>query len=293
MRSSGVSASSLSPAAWLAALLPSLVPNQPLQPKGGGPPTVAATVLAEYPHDPYAFTQGLHYEPRTQTLLESTGLYGGSTCRRVDIKSGKVLACEHLEPDHFGEGLSVDGTTLLQLLWRVGLCLVRDATTLRCRRVLPLPIGMREGWGLTSDGAGAFWASDGSSTLHELDARSLEVRRTVQVRVGGRALPSINDLQWVDGILLANIWRQDRLAAIDPDTGEVRAFVDLSNLLPPGERRRLGPEEVLNGIAYDPSGGGAEDASEDGGGDMMGGCLYVTGKCWPKLFKVRLPRLVM
>ena len=110
---------------------------------------------------------------------------------------------------------------------------------------------------------------------------------------GRRPLRDINDLQWVDGILLANIWRQDRLAAIDPDTGEVRAFVDLSNLLPPGERRRLGPEEVLNGIAYDPSGGGAEDASEDGGGDMMGGCLYVTGKCWPKLFKVRLPRLVM
>ena len=238
-------------------------------------PTLECTVLGTYPHDCSAFCQGLHYERETKTLLESTGMYGESTCRRVDISSGRVREQEWLDRRMFGEGLSVHGDTCVQLLWREGLCLLRDAATLAFREAVPLPRGMREGWGLTSDGAGTFYASDGSSTLHELDAASLKVKRTVRVTVDGNELTYINDLQWVDGLVWANVWRDDRIAAIDPQSGEVRGFVDLSRLLTPEERNRLNSEEVLNGIAHDPN----------------GDCMYVTGKNWPKLFKIAVPRL--
>jgi len=209
-------------------------------------------------------------------------MYGQSSCRRVDIKTGRVLQLEHLDNRLFGEGITVHGDTCVQLLWREGLCLLRDAATLELRETVPLPRGMREGWGLTSDGAGTLYASDGSSTLFELDGTSLSVKRTVRVRVpndvddsSGRELAYINDLQWVDGVIWANIWRQDRLVAIDPRSGEVRGFVDLSNLLTADERMRLGYEEVLNGIAHDPE----------------NDCMYVTGKNWPKLFKIETPSL--
>ena len=283
-----------SPAAWLAALA-SLVPAPAAR-------TVQPNVLASYPHDTSAFTQGLHYERRTKTLLESTGLYGSSTVRRVEIASGRVLRQVDLEKEYFGEGVSVDdaSNTCVQLSWRERLCFVRDASTLEPSRVEPLPQGMREGWGLTSDGKGAFWASDGTSILHELDGASLAVRRRVRVRlpsgggfggamgfggfpgVGGlgRELNYINDLQWVDGMLWANVWGQERLACIDPTSGIVRGFADLSLLLTPDERRRLSAEDVLNGIAYDPEGGGKGR-----------GCLYVTGKNWPRLFKIAMPSI--
>ena len=262
-------------------------------------PTVNGIVLASYPHDPTAFTQGLHFEQHSGQLLESTGMYGRSTCRRVKIENGAVTQSEALEPAWFGEGLSVvaDGTNtnLVQLLWQEGLCLLRDARSLLLREVLPLPTGMRAGWGLTNDDNGALWASDGSATLFELDGASLEVTRTVTVHLPGglsggsgnpfgggertgRKLYRINDLQWVNGQIWANIWGEDRIACIDPSCGEVRGFVDLSDLLTPSERRSLGYEEVLNGIAYDPR-----------GGDDGRGCLYVTGKNWPRLFKIAMP----
>ena len=276
---------SSAPTSWLAALA-SLVPAP-------AAPTCQPAVLASYPHDRTAFTQGLHFERRTNTLLESTGLYGASTVRRVEIGSGRVLRQVELGARYFGEGVSVDdaSNTCVQLSWRERVCLVRDAATLEASRIEPLPRGMREGWGLTSDGAGAFWASDGTSTLHELDGASLAVRRRVRVRLPGgggpggggfgRELSYINDLQWVDGMLWANLWGQERLACIDPSSGLVRGFADLSLLLTADERRSLTAEDVLNGIAYDPRGDGKDGR----------GCLYVTGKNWPRLFKIALPRI--
>jgi glutamine cyclotransferase len=280
------------------AALSSLVPPS-------SPPTVGYSLLATYPHDTSAFTQGLHYEPRTRTLLESTGLYGESSVRRVNIESGRVLHRSDLPRHHFGEGLTVvRDAVVVQLLWREGLCLLHAADTLAFQRTAPLPRGMREGWGLTADGKGALYASDGSNQLYILDEDTLEVRRTVPVHVAGRCasgdrardlslphrcsanvrwsilhssspLRNINDLQWVRGEIWANLWREDRLACIDPDSGAVRSFVDLSPLLSPAERQFLGVEECLNGIAY------------DAGNDE----LFVTGKCWPKLFKLRVPAM--
>ena len=228
MRTGGGGGGAAGLIAALAALVP---PQEPL-------PTFSYTLLDTFPHDTASFTQGLHFEQKTGTLLESTGLYGDSCVRRVDIPSGRPL-CEGRLADHwFGEGLAVLGDTCFQLLWREGLCLLHSADELTLKRTVPLPRGMREGWGLTTAGEGTLYASDGTSTLHVLD-ENLEVTRTVSVRAGGRPLHYINDLQFVRGEIWANIWSEDRLAIIDAHTGEVRGFVDLSPLLTVAERRTL------------------------------------------------------
>jgi len=242
------------------------------------PPTYTHRVLGTFTHDARAFTQGLYYEPERGTLIESTGLYGQSSARRVELRSGRVLKRVPAESDQwFGEGIApCDGGLALQLLWRERMCLVRDASSLALQATLPMPRTMREGWGLTHDGRGSLYASDGSDTLHVLSSNVkgdvLKVERTVRVTAGGKPLYYINDLQWIRGEIWANIFRQDRLAVIDPQSGAVRCFVDLSGLLLPSERRRLGYEEVLNGIAH----------------DAKGDRLFVTGKCWPKLFEIEV-----
>jgi glutaminyl-peptide cyclotransferase len=256
--------------ATLSSLAASFVPREQ-------PPTYRHRVRATFSHDPSAFTQGLYYEAGRDTLLESTGLYGASSARRVDLRSGRVLEYHALPDEWFGEGLAVaTGGMALQLLWREGVCLVRDAKTLALRRTLPMPAGMREGWGLTSDDRGTLYASDGTSTIHvlggNLEGDAIEVKRTVEVTAAGRPLADINDMQWIHGELWANLFRQDRLAVIDPLSGAVRCFVDLSGLLGREDRQQLGYEEVLNGIAH----------------DARGDRLFVTGKCWPKLFEIEV-----
>ena len=193
--------------------------------------------------------------------------------RRVEIESGRAMLTSLLTPECFGEGLAVVGDSIVQLLWRENACLVHGLKELEFRRALPLPNGMREGWGLTTDDAGKLYASDGTDTLHVLDARTLEVLRRIKVRstggpLGSRPVSNLNDLQWVRGEIWANLWYEDRLAVIDPESGNVRGYINLEALLSPKERRSLrSQEECLNGIAYD------ADADE----------LYVTGKCWPKV----------
>jgi glutamine cyclotransferase len=247
-----------------------------------GPPTYSAVVVNSFPHDPSAFTQGLHMDPQGSTLIESTGLYGQSTVRRVDLVSGRVLQSERLHSSWFGEGLTVQAGRCIQLLWREGLALVRDPDTLKLRETLPLPPGIAEGWGITGDGRGSLFISDGTSTLHELDEHTFEVKRRLGVKANGRELPALNDLQWVHGEIWANLWHEEKLAVIQPSDGSVRCFVDLQNLLSPAERRALGggsdalrEEAVLNGIAYD------EGARR----------LFVTGKCWPTIFEIETEAL--
>jgi glutaminyl-peptide cyclotransferase len=239
--------------------------------KSSWPPTYSFNVLKSFPHDPSAFTQGLYFEPGG-TLIESTGLYGSSSIRRVDIETGQVQQIERLPHDWFGEGLTVFGDKCVQLLWREGLMILRDPQSFEIRRTLPLPRGIREGWGATTDGAGSIYVSDGTSSLHVLSADTLEVVRTVKVRAGGRELRYVNELQWVRGEVWANIYGDDRLAAIDPQSGEVRCFVDLEPILSPEERWRCHAEAVLNGLAY--------DAEQDR--------LFVTGKLWPKLYEIEV-----
>lgn len=240
------------------------------------PPMYEGRVLETYSHDPAAFTQGLHYDPGSNTLLESTGMYGRSSIRRVQPESGRVIQQKNLPRSVFGEGCAVCDGTLFQLSWREGICMLRDPESFKFQRTLPLPDEMQEGWGLTADEAsGKLYASDGSSAIFVLDGQTLLVERAIQVRAGGKLLRRINDLQWVRGEIWANVWYTDMLAVINPETGNVRCFVDLSQLLTSKERSRLKPDYCLNGIAWD-------DAGER---------LFVTGKCWNKLMQIEVPDL--
>lgn len=225
-------------------------------------PEVPWRLLAERPHDPDAFTQGL--VAHGGVLLESTGLYGESSVRRVEPATGRVLQRVALPDRYFGEGLTVHGGRAVQLTWLEQRVLFWSPGALAAR-------GSRayawEGWGLTTDGTSLI-ASDGSDTLRFLDPVTFAERRSVAVRDGSIAVDRLNELEYRDGIVWANVWPSDRIALIDPGTGRVRGWLDMARL-----RARLGGRgEVLNGIARDP----------------VTGRMAVTGKLWPRLFAVRL-----
>ncbi|MDW8352179.1 MAG: glutaminyl-peptide cyclotransferase [Anaerolineae bacterium] len=221
------------------------------------------TVVRTYPHDPEAFTQGLVYADGV--LYESTGLYGRSSLRRVALETGAVLQRRDLSAEHFGEGLALFDGRLIQLTWQNNLGFVYDAQTFDLLRTWTYPT---EGWGLTHDGTHLIM-SDGSATLRFLDPRSFAVLRELPVTDGGQPVVRLNELEYVNGEVFANVWQTDWVARIDPRTGHVRGWIDLSGLLTPEERQVA---DVLNGIAY----------------DAQGDRLFVTGKLWPKLFEITL-----
>ena len=230
----------------------------------GGVPVYGYEVVNTFPHDPEAFTQGLVYHDGA--LLESTGQYGESTLRRVELKTGKVLKQIEVAEQFFAEGLALLNGKLYQLTWQNKRGFVYDAGTFEKTGEFPYT---GEGWGLTRD-ADSLILSDGTDRLRFIDPADYRVRRTITVTDGGRAVTQLNELEYVKGEIFANVWHQNRVARIDPQTGRVRGWIDLSGLLEPGD---ISDEEaVLNGIAYDES------------GDR----LFVTGKLWPKLFEVRL-----
>lgn len=236
------------------------------------PPTHTMRVLNTFPHDGSAFTQGLCFDTASGTLLESTGLYGGSSVRRVELHNGRVLQLESLPRNQFGEGLTLHRGRCVQLLWHGGKGLVRDPSTFAVRHQFDLPAGVDQGWGLTHDNGDELFLSDGSPFIYVLDAATFALRRRLSVRVGSRPLRNINELQYIRGELWANLWGADRLAVIDAASGRVRRYVDCTALMSPAERRQLSDpnEHVLNGIAHDP----VRDR------------LFVTGKCWPRLFQI-------
>lgn len=221
-------------------------------------------VVASFPHDPAAFTQGLLFADGV--LYESTGGYGRSSLRRVDLTTGRVLAKTDLPAHLFGEGITVWGDEVIQLTWRAGLGLRYDRARLTRRGTFPV---VGEGWGLTDDGT--HWIqSDGSATLRWLDPRDGREVRRVQVTERGVPVPRLNELEYIDGEVWANIWLRDELIRIDPASGRVRSRVDLRDLWPTRERPHQ--DAVLNGIAHDPA----------------SGRLFVTGKHWPRLFEIEL-----
>ncbi len=233
------------------------------------PPVYGYRVVAEYPHDPQAFTQGLVYPPdEAGVLYESTGLYGRSSLRKVELETGRVLRIHYLEPRYFAEGLALWDDALIQLTWREGTGFVYDRETFELRRTFRYET---EGWGLASDvEARRLILSDGSSTLYFLDPETFSIVGRVPVSAKGRPVRLLNELEVIRRLVWANVWQTDRIAVIDPKTGRVGAWLDLSGLLPEGAR--TGREDVLNGIAY--------DARNDR--------LFVTGKLWPKLFEIEL-----
>ena len=217
-----------------------------------------------YPHDPEAFTQGLVFFDGF--LYESTGLYGKSSLRKVDLETGAVLKLQTLSPDVFGEGLTLWQRQLIQLTWRSGIAFAYDLDSLQ--RVGEFHY-RTEGWGLAHNGQSLIM-SDGSALLRFLDPDTFSEIRRIEVIDEGVPVRNLNALAYVKGDIFANIWRQDAIAMISPTTGRVRGWIDLSKL-----RKAIGPSrnaEVLNGIAY--------DAARDR--------IFVTGKYWPKLFEIKL-----
>ncbi len=229
-----------------------------------GVPVYTYRVKKTYPHDPLAFTQGLVYGDGI--LYESTGLRGRSSLRRVALETGKVLQRTSLLPMYFGEGIAVFHHRIYQLTWTSGVGFVYDRKSLTLQREFHYGI---EGWGMTHDETSLI-VSDGSSNLYFWDPETLLETRHITVRDGGKIVPNLNELEYIDGEIYANIWQEDRIARISPETGKVLAWIDLAGLLTDAERS--GEEDVLNGIAYDP----------------VGKRLFVTGKLWPKLFEIEL-----
>ena len=227
-------------------------------------PVLTATVVARYPHDAGAFTQGLIW--RDGGLYESVGQPGRSEVRRVRLADGTVLARAPIPATQFGEGLAAHGDELISLTWKDGVAHRWAARTLKRRGTSRYP---GEGWGLASDGRRLI-LSDGTPTLRFLDPGTFADRGRVSLTLRGRPLPDVNELEFVDGALLANVWHTPYLVRIDPGSGKVTALVDLSPIV--REVAATDPEAVLNGIAWDPA----------------RRRLFVTGKLWPTLFEIRL-----
>ncbi|HUR21726.1 MAG TPA: glutaminyl-peptide cyclotransferase [Vicinamibacterales bacterium] len=228
-------------------------------------PVQTFTVVQSYPHDPGAFTQGLVFA--NGEFYESTGLNGESSVRRVEIASGKVLQSRPVDKQYFAEGLALVGDALVQLTWQHKLGFVYDRKTMAPRKTFAYKT---EGWGLAYDVKGGLVLSDGSDTLFFLDPKTYRVVRTVRVTDAGRPVPQLNELEWIEGEIWANVWQTDRIARVNPRTGAVNAWVDLTLLWP--QARRSPPADVLNGIAYDPA----------------GKRIFVTGKKWPRVYEIKI-----
>jgi len=227
-------------------------------------PTYTFDVVNVYPHDPAAFTQGLQWHDNR--LFESTGQVGTSGLREVDLASGRVIRQQPLEQPHFGEGMVILGDQLYQLTWQSGKAFTYDWKTFTRTGSFTYD---GEGWGLTTDGESLIM-SNGSSSLVWRDPKTFAVTKTLAVTDRGTPVAAINELEWVKGEIWANVWQSDSIARIDPNTGVVLGWIDLTNILP--KMDRTGNEDVLNGIAY--------DAAKDR--------IFVTGKLWSKLYEISL-----
>jgi glutaminyl-peptide cyclotransferase len=227
-------------------------------------PVARYQVVHVYPHDPQAFTQGIAFADGV--LYEGTGLNGRSTVRTVKLENGEVLKVHKVAEQYFGEGIAVWRDRIFELTWRSGTGFIYDRNTLE--RVGTFTYA-GEGWGLTHDGARLIM-SDGSAFLRFLDPDTQRETGRVQVRDGGVPVEHLNELEFVKGEVLANVWQTERVVRIDPKTGRVLGWIDFAGLLSPGDAAR--GVDVMNGIAY--------DAANDR--------LFVTGKLWPRLFEVRI-----
>lgn len=219
-------------------------------------------VVKAYPHDTGSYTQGLFWHDGS--LYESTGLNGKSTFRKVDLQSGQALTKLPFNRKYFVEGSVILGDKLYILTWTNKVVFIYDATTLEYRSTYSYP---REGWGLTTDGKSLI-SSDGSSRIYFLTPE-LKFERSINVTLNGRAVRYLNELEWIDGRIWANVYTTDTIVIINPDTGIVEATVDCEGLLP--ERLRTSDTDVLNGIAVDSD-----------------GRIFLTGKNWPELYEVKL-----
>ena len=219
-------------------------------------------LVKAYPHDRNAFTQGLIYEDGV--LYESTGLYGSSTLRRVELETGTTTQVYPLPNQFFGEGITIFDDKIIQLTWRSNRGFVYDKHTFDLLQEFTYPT---EGWGITYDGSRLIM-SDGTATLYFLDPETFERIDQVEVRDIDPVI-KLNELEYIQEEIYANIWREEKIAIISPSTGQVTGWVNLEGIQ---ESENLGTEDVLNGIAY----------------DAQGDRLFVTGKRWSQLYEIDL-----
>ncbi|MFA6229137.1 MAG: glutaminyl-peptide cyclotransferase [Rhodanobacter sp.] len=228
-------------------------------------PIYGYKIVHVYPHDTSAYTEGLFY--RDGYLYESTGEQGESTVRKVQLETGKVLQTHDVPSQYFGEGIVDWKGKLVQLTWKSETGFVYDLDGFKLQHTFSYP---GEGWALTRDSK-HLYMSDGSSVLRILDPDTLKATGSITVMANGVPVTNLNELEWVKGEIYANIWLTNRIARIDPATGQVVGWIDLTGLFDVNRLPEPG-NDVLNGIAY--------DARHDR--------LFVTGKCWPKLFEIKL-----
>ncbi|MGQ0601198.1 MAG: glutaminyl-peptide cyclotransferase [Anaerolineales bacterium] len=228
------------------------------------PPVCTYIVMREYPHDAAAFTQGLQFVDGV--LYEGTGLDGASSLRRVALETGEVLQQIDLDFEYFGEGVTVFDGRVYQLTWDTNVGFVYDVATFEQLQTFSSPT---EGWGLTHDGQRLIM-SDGTATLYTLDTATLAQAPLVTVADATGPIALLNELEYINGYVYANVWHTDRIAKIETASGRVVAWLDLAGLRPAGTL--ASPQAVLNGIAY--------DAAKNR--------LFVTGKLWPTLFEIEL-----
>ena len=242
-------------------------------------PVYTYEIVRAYPHDRTAFTEGLVFSDGA--LIEGTGLTGRSTLRMVRLETGEIITLQKLPDEYFGEGVTVSGDTIFQLTEQAGIGFLYDRNTLETRGTFPCPT---PGWGLTYDGQHLI-ASDGSDRLTFIDPANFRPLHQIEVRAGGVPVRNLNELEYIEGEIYANVWPTDRIARISPRTGEVTGWIDLEGILSPSDRKAVGLSEIagkegnfssswtcLNGIAYDPE----------------GKRLFVTGKFWPTLYEIQL-----
>ena len=221
-------------------------------------------VLAQYPHDRGAYTQGLFFH--ADTLYETTGQYGESTLRIVDLQTGEAVRQVNFARKYFAEGSCMLDGKIYILTWTSKVAFVYDAATLKYESTWSYP---REGWGLTTDGENLY-ASDGSNLIYVLSP-DFKLQRSIRVKIDGKPLRWLNELEWIDGKIWANVYTTDMIVIIDPKSGEVEGRIDCSGLLP--RKLQTSDTDVLNGIALNSKGE-----------------IFLTGKNWPRLYKVKVSK---
>lgn len=239
-------------------------PTEAVTPTPAPPPIYSYNVVNTFPHDPAAFTQGLVYADGG--LYEGTGRWGESTIREVALESGTVLRSRPLDAEHFGEGITLFEDKIYQLTWQSQTGFVYNQATFEPVQTFTYP---HEGWGITHDGTRLI-VSDGTSTIRFWDPVTFQETGRITVRDHEGPINRLNELEYVDGEIWANLWMTDLIARIAPETGDVVGYIDLTGLLDTSTLTQ--PADVLNGIAY----------------DAATGRIFVTGKLWPSLFEIEI-----